>query len=122
MKVKMKKIIFETIGNSIMISLFAAGLIEFFTINARYSDSGQEFMLGKISGAFLIYLVLFGISKWIFSKRDKNYSSKDGEFSASDEREKNNSYFASVISYKAIIGVAPFFPKKVTKYTFSSTK
>ena len=118
----MKKIIFETIGNSIMISLFAAGLIEFFTINARYSDSGLEFMLGKISGAFLIYLVLFGISKWIFSKRDKNYSSKDGEFSASDEREKNNSYFASVISYKAIIGVAPFFPKKVTKYTFSSTK
>ena len=99
----MKNIIFETIGNSIMISLFAAGLIEFFTINARYSDSGLEFMLGKISGAFLIYLVLFGISKWIFSKRDKNYSSKDGEFSAADEREKSNSYFASVISYKAII-------------------
>ena len=115
----MKKIIVETVGNSIMVSLFAASLVEFFSMNAQYTDNGFESTTGNISIVFVVYLVLFGLIRWGISKRNKDYSLKDGEFSASDEREKNNAYFASVVSYK---GVAPFFPKKVTKYTFSSTK
>ena len=99
----MKKIIFETIGNILMSILFAAALIETFSINANYTSVGQEFILGKLSISFLIYFVLFGLSRWILSRKSKDYSSKKGEFSTADEREINNSYFASIISYKAII-------------------
>ena len=99
----MKKILFETIGNILMMSLFSGATIEIFSKNAEYSVNGQLFSPGKVSIAFLIYLILFGLSKWIFSKKNKDYSSKDGEFSAADERERGNSYFAAVVSYKAII-------------------
>ncbi len=99
----MKKIIVETVGNSIMVSLFAASLVEFFSMNAQYTDNGFESTTGNISIVFVVYLVLFGLIRWGISKRNKDYSLKDGEFSASDEREKNNAYFASVVSYKAII-------------------
>ena len=99
----MKKIIFETVGNLILVSLFAAVIIEVFVTNVKYTNDGSQFTTGTISSIFLIYLIVFLISRWVLSKKDKSYSLKQGEFSASDEREKNNAYFASVVSYKAII-------------------
>ena len=60
-------------------------------------------MLIIISSIFLIYLIVFLISRWVLSKKDKSYSLKQGEFSAADEREKNNAYFASIVSYKSTI-------------------
>ena len=79
----MKKIIVETVGNSIMVSLFAASLVEFFSMNAQYTDNGFESTTGNISIVFVVYLVLFGLIRWGISKRNKDYSLKDGEFSAS---------------------------------------
>ncbi|UJF16047.1 hypothetical protein LZ578_02590 [Jeotgalibaca sp. MA1X17-3] len=67
----MKKILFETIGNILMMSLFSGATIEIFSKNAEYSVNGQLFSPGKVSIAFLIYLILFGLSKWIFSKKIK---------------------------------------------------
>ena len=49
----MKKIIFETIGNSVMVMLFAASIIEFFSINAQYTQNGFQFTAGKISSIFI---------------------------------------------------------------------
>ena len=54
----MKKIIVETVGNSIMVSLFAASLVEFFSMNAQYTDNGFESTTGSISIVFVVYLVL----------------------------------------------------------------
>ncbi|MGY0401771.1 hypothetical protein [Carnobacterium jeotgali] len=99
----MKKIIFETMGNLIFISLFAAVIIEVFVTNVKYTNEGVQFTTGTISIIFFIYLIVFLTSRWILSKKDKSYSLKQGEFSASDEREKNNAYFASIISYKSTI-------------------
>ena len=48
-------------------------------------------------------MIVFLISRWVLSKKDKSYSLKQGEFSAADEREKNNAYFASIVSYKSTI-------------------
>lgn len=99
----MKKIIFEAIGNLILVSLFAAVIIEIFVTNATYTTDGIQFTTGPISSIFLIYLIVFLISRWVLSKKDKSYSLKQGEFSAADEREKNNAYFASIVSYKSTI-------------------
>lgn len=92
----MKKIIFEAIGNLIFVLLFAAVIIEVFVTNVKYTT-------GTISSIFLIYLIVFLISRLVLSKKDKSYSLKQGEFSAADEREKNNAYFASIVSYKSTI-------------------
>ena len=99
----MRKILFESIGNIIMVSLFGAVIIEIFSTNAIYSDHGFQFTTGNISMVFFIYLIIFLVSRWALSKKDKSYSLKDGEFSTADEREKSNSYFASMVSYKATI-------------------
>ncbi len=48
-------------------------------------------------------MIVFLISRLVLSKKDKSYSLKQGEFSAADEREKNNAYFASIVSYKSTI-------------------
>ena len=99
----MRKIIFEAIGNLILVSLFAAVIIEVFVTNVKYTNDGSQFTTGTISSIFLIYLIVFLISRWVLSKKDKSYSLKQGEFSAADEREKNNAYFASIVSYKSTI-------------------
>lgn len=99
----MVKILIETIGNSIMVSLFAASLIEFFSTNAQYGADGFESTTGIVSFIFLIYLILFGLVRWVMSKRNKSYSLAEGEFSAADEREERNASFAATISYKALI-------------------
>lgn len=99
----MRKIIFEAIGNLILVSLFAAVIIEVFVTNVKYTNDGSQFTTGTISSIFLIYLIFFLISRWVLSKKDKSYSLKQGEFSAADEREKNNAYFASIVSYKSTI-------------------
>lgn len=99
----MKKIIVETVGNSIMISLFAASLIEFFSTNAQYTDNGFESTTGIVSVVFVIYMVLFGLVRWGISKRNTDYSLTAGEFSAADEREKSNVSFAAIMSYRAMI-------------------
>lgn len=99
----MKKILLEAIGNSIMVALFAATLIEIYSTNAQYVADGSSFTTGIVSIVFLIYSITFSISKWLLSKKDKDYSVKDGEFSAADEREKQNAYFASIVSYKFMI-------------------
>lgn len=67
----MKKIVFETIGNLIMASLFAASLIEFFSIKAQYTDTGFESTLGPISIGFVVYMALFGLIRLGFSKKIK---------------------------------------------------
>lgn len=99
----MKKIILEAIGNSIMVTLFAATLIEIYSTNAQYTADGSSFTTGTVSIVFLVYSIIFSISRWLLSKKDKSYSVKDGEFSAADEREKHNAYFASIVSYKSMI-------------------
>ena len=63
----MKKIIVETVGNSIMVSLFAASLVEFFSMNAQYTDNGFESTTGNISIVFVVYLILNTLTSSYFS-------------------------------------------------------
>lgn len=72
----MRKIIFEAIGNLILVSLFAAVIIEVFVTNVKYTNDGSQFTTGTISSIFLIYLIVFLISRWVLSKKDKSYSLK----------------------------------------------
>ena len=67
------------------------------------------------------------VNEWIISS-DKDFFDNLTESEIENFFERSKDYFAEKFGEKNIryatvhLGVAPFFPKKVTKYTFSSTK
>ncbi|MTV23728.1 hypothetical protein [Staphylococcus delphini] len=98
----MKKVIFEQIGNIITTLLLLAASFE---IIHNFKVESYQFQLsfGVYSFALTIWLLLFGVSRVIYSKFDQHYDMKKGEFSISDEREAVISHKASIGAYKALI-------------------
>lgn len=98
----MKKVIFEQTGNIITTLLLLAASFE---IIHNFKVESYQFQLsfGVYSFALTIWLLLFGVSRVIYSKFDQHYDMKKGEFSISDEREAVISHKASIGAYKALI-------------------
>ncbi|WP_311406917.1 hypothetical protein [Liquorilactobacillus uvarum] len=98
----MKKIVFEQVGNIGMVFLLAAALIQTVTFSTK-----STILFGSCWSLFLIWTVLFGVLKWLYSKFWKNegYKFSDGEFSSKDEREKVVSSKAVTFAYKSTITI-----------------
>ncbi|KRM96303.1 hypothetical protein FC19_GL000587 [Liquorilactobacillus aquaticus DSM 21051] len=96
----MKKIIFEQVGNIGMVFLLAVALAQ--TVS---SSTTGNILFGSCWFFFLVWTILFGLLKWLYSKfgKKEGYDFMDGEFSSRDEREKVVSNRAVTFAYKATI-------------------
>lgn len=52
--------------------------------------------------ALIVWMLFFVFARIIYSKFDKNYNRKKGEYSISNEREEIISYKSSVSAFKAM--------------------
>lgn len=106
----MRKIIFEQIGNIITITLIIFAMIQSI-ISSPISSNDHSIILGNGWIIFIVWCAIFGVCRYIFSKKIKNYgyNMKKGEFSCEDEREDIISKKASKISYISMIFASQFF-------------
>lgn len=98
----MRKVIFEQTGNIISVILLIASSLEIIS-NFKKQDYNFQISFGIFTFTLIIWLLLFVFARIIYSKFDKQYNIKKGEYSISDEREDFISYKASVAAYKAIV-------------------
>ncbi|MBE6180830.1 hypothetical protein [Staphylococcus xylosus] len=98
----MRKVIFEQTGNIISVILLIASSLEIIS-NFKKQDYNFQISFGIFTFTLIIWLLLFIFARIIYSKFDKQYNIKKGEYSISDEREEIISYKASVAAYKAIV-------------------
>lgn len=98
----MKKILFEQIGNIISVILLTASILEIHT-NFKATQNEVHFSIGIFTISFFIWIIMFSISRYLYSKVNKAYNLKKGEYSVADEREEDISYKASIFAYKFVI-------------------
>ncbi|WP_194746629.1 hypothetical protein [Staphylococcus chromogenes] len=98
----MRKVIFEQTGNIISIILLIASSLEIIS-NFKKQDYNFQISFGIFTFTLIIWLLLFIFARVIYSKFDKQYNIKKGEYSTADEREEIISYKASVGAYKVIV-------------------
>lgn len=98
----MRKVIFEQTGNIISVILLIASSLEIIS-NLKKQNYNFQISFGIFTFTLIVWLLLFIFSRIIYSKFDKQYNIKKGEYSISDEREEIISYKASVAAYKAIV-------------------
>lgn len=100
----MKKIIFEQIGNIILVILLIAALVQ--TVILSKIQTNEYLFNIKFGFLWLIFIVaalLFSFVRVFFSKHWKGYDLKKGEFSTDDEREQLISYQATISAYKSVV-------------------
>ncbi|HEC2145122.1 TPA: hypothetical protein R1902_000514 [Staphylococcus delphini] len=97
----MKKVIFEQTGNIITTLLLLATSFEIIN-NFKGESYNFQISFGVYSFALTIWLLVFTVSRVIYSKFDKQYDIKKGEYSVSDEREEVISQKASIGAYKTV--------------------
>lgn len=100
----MKKILFEQIGNIIMVLLLVLAMVQSIH-SARIETSPLSFSveIGFYWMLFFIWIIIFGICRLLYSNKNKGYNTRKGELSTEDEREELISQKAITITYKAII-------------------
>ena len=98
----MKKVIFEQTGNIISVLLLIASSIEFIS-TFKVDNYNFEIYFGIFTFALIAWIPCFIIARLIYSKFDKNYNIKKGEYSETDEREVIIYYKSSLGAYKAIV-------------------
>lgn len=98
----MKKIIFEQLGNIISVILLTTSILEI-NNDLKVSQNEIHFSLGIYTLSFLVWIIIFTVLRYLYSKINKSYNFKKGEYSVADEREESISYKASVCSYKCVI-------------------
>lgn len=103
----MKKILFEQIGNIIMLALLISAMIQSI-LTSTLTDDGIYLSFGYLWFAFLAYMIVFGLLRFCFSKLKHNggYDMMKGEFSAEDEREKAIAKKAARRSYESMMILA----------------
>lgn len=106
----MRKIIFEQIGNIITFILIIFAMIQS-VISSPISSNDHSIILGNGWIIFIVWCAIFGVCRYIFSKKIKNYgyNMKKGEFSCEDEREDIISKKSSKISYISMIFASQVF-------------
>ncbi|GAB2559630.1 hypothetical protein [Gracilibacillus alcaliphilus] len=100
----MKKIIFEQVGNIILVLLLMVAMVQsVYSAHIEVNSPSISFELGLFWLLFLIWMVIFIMFRFLYGKKNKAYDTKKGEFSAEDEREELISKKATVITYKMMI-------------------
>jgi len=104
----MKKILFEQLGNSITVVILTLAMIQSIN-NSIIKEDDFSIIFGSVWGIFVVWMIIFGIIRYIYSRKDKGYDRKKGELSFQDEREKMIGKKSTKITYGVVIATLLIF-------------
>ncbi len=104
----MKKILLEQLGNSITVVILTLAMIQSIN-NSIIKEDDFSIVFGSIWAVFVVWMIIFGVIRYIYSRKDKGYNRKRGELSFQDEREKMIGKKSTKITYIVIITILLMF-------------